>query len=496
MARPSLADSLRASLNKGAHIETAEKIARGFSDVTDDIEIEQAPIDSVVTESLIIKSSQISVDISSNDVPITSTQPIQPQIEKVLIYPTHTLSDGRIVEQSDSLTVGRCDGDTVKRSNSPTVSQSDSETVGQSDHNTVRPPVEQTVRQLHPQTVVQCQTHYQTPMHYVPLEVLNLAYNQACVLEALIDNKTGLTNYRAISDQTHIGIPSVREALSRLVVKGFMHKPVTVKNAAFQGFSYILNKALCDHFIAAGGLSQENYKDHQTIQQTVRPSDNVTVTHTNSQTAHSSSRFIEDLKPTTTSGHQSVQPSDSLTVRPSSNLPKSQSDAEYIRPSDGFILTGAVGAYWEEEGLGEGQARKWCSQFETGPEQMRQQLDWARFDLEANGRRKEVKKDTISWFFGHLRTTGGCFPRPVNYKSPAEIRAESIEKDMAQEQEAKARLLAAEAEQKFQRILANPESMEYVLLYNQVNSFAKEEQGIILEHALRDIFMGEGRAEA
>ena len=496
MARPSLADSLRASLNKGAHIETAEKIARGFSDVTDDIEIEQAFIDSVVTESLIIKSSQISVDISSNVVPITSNQPIQPQTEEVSSYHTLTPSDGQTVEQSDSITVKQLDSTTVLHSNGTTVTQSDSYTVRPPVYQTVGQSNSQTVRPLQPQTVAQYQTHHQTPMHYVPLEVLNLAYNQACVLEALIDNKTGLTNYRAISDQTHIGIPSVREALSRLVVKGFMHKPLTVKNAAFQGFSYILNKALCDHFIAAGGLGQENYKDHQTIQQTVRPSDNVTVTHTNGHTAHSSSEFIEDLKPATTLDYQSVQPSDSQTVRPSSNLPKSQSDAEYIRPSDGFILTGAVGAYWEEEGLGEGQARKWCLQFETAPEQMRQQLDWARFDLEANGRRKEVKKDTISWFFGHLRTTGGCFPRPVNYKSPAEIRAESIEKDMAQEQEAKARLLAAEAEQKFQRILANPESMEYVLLYNQVNSFAKEEQGIILEHALRDIFMGEGRAEA
>ena len=495
MARPSLADSLRASLNKGAHIETAEKIARGFSDVPDDIKIEEVPIVSVVTEPLVVKSSPISVDTSSNANPITSTQPVQSQIEKVLIYPTRILSDGRIAEQSDSLTVERCDGDTVAQSNSNTVQHSDSTTVGQSDNNTVTPSVGQTVRQPHPQTVVQYQTHYQTPMHYVPLEVLNLAYNQACVLEALIDNKTGLTNYRAISDQTHIGIPSVREALSRLVVKGFMHKPLTVKNAAFQGFSYILNKALCDHFIAAGGLSQENYKDHQTVQQTVRPSDNVTVTHTNSQTAHSSSLFIEDLKQATTLNHQNVSPSDGLTVRPSSASSLSQSDTEYIRPSDGFILTGAVGAYWEEEGLGEGQARKWCSQFETGPEQMRQQLDWARFDLEANGRRKEVKKDTISWFFGHLRTTGGCFPRPVNYKSPAEIRAEAIEKDLAQEQEAKARLMAAETEQKFQRILANPESVEYLSLYNQINGFAKEEKGMILEHALRDVFMGEGRAE-
>lgn len=490
MARPTLADSLRASLNKGAHVETAEKIARGFTDVPTDIEITPAPvaapIANLAAKTPVISPSVIPEDSSpyNNDESIAS--PTSTPSDRLIV--AH--SNGQTLQQSDRLSVEPSDHGTVEPFDGYTVGQSYRSTVRPSNTDTVAPSVHHTIRQSDPQTLSQYQTHYQTPMQYVPLEVLNLAYNQACVLEALIANQSGITNYRAISELTHVAIPSAREALSRLVVKGFMHKPVTVKNAAFQGFSFVLNKALCDHFIAAGGLSQENYTNHQTIHQTVRRSDSTTVTHIDCQTAHSSSKFFEDLKPTTTSASQTVGLSDKQTVSPSDGQTIPPSDSQYIRRSEGFVLTGAVGAYWEEEGLGEGQVQKWCAQFETLPDQMRQQLDWARFDLEANGRRAEVKKDTISWFFGHLRTTGGCFPRPVNYKSPIDMRAEALEKDLAQERESKERLAAAEIEQKFQRILADPKGEEYQVLYNQVNSFAKEEKGMILEHALRDLFLG------
>jgi hypothetical protein len=122
---------------------------------------------------------------------------------------------------------------------------------------------------------------------------------------------------------------------------------------------------------------------------------------------------------------------------------------------------------------------------------MRQQLEWARFDLENNGRRSEVKKDTVSWFFGHLRQTSGCFPRPINYKSPAEIRAEAIEQDLAREKEAKVRLAAAEAERYFQNILADPAGKEYQRLLAQVDSFARDMGGKALETALRETFLKE-----
>ena len=120
---------------------------------------------------------------------------------------------------------------------------------------------------------------------------------------------------------------------------------------------------------------------------------------------------------------------------------------------------------------------------------MKLQLEWARFDLENNGRRTDVKKDAVSWFFGHLRTTGGSFPRPVNYRSPAELRAEAIEQDLAREKDARERLVAAEIEQAFQKILADPEGQEYKALLSQTNEFAKDIGGLALETILREIFV-------
>lgn len=484
MARPSLADSLRASLNKGAHVETAEKIARGFSDIP------------VIASD---RSDSLTTDNHNSETVLAAPSPVKSRIPATnsnkFNFRKTQRSQQSIIAHSSTIP---SDGHTVIPSDSSTVSQSHSITEIPSDRGAIRPSYGQAVAQsdgriagLQLRSASEHQTHYQTPIMFIPLEVLNLAYNQACVLEALIDNTVGITNYRAISEQTNISVPSVREAISRLVVKGFMHKPVIVKNAAFQGFSFVLNKSLCDHFITAGGLSQENYKHHQTVHQTVKQSNSTVVRQADCQTTHSSSKFYEDLKSTTTHSHQTVKQSDQNAANQSNILPNATSTNETIIRSDGFILTGAIGAYWEEEGLGEGQAQKWCVQFETPPDLMRQQLDWARYDLEVNGRRSEVKKDTVSWFFGHLRQTGGCFPRPVNYKSPLEIRADALEKELAQERYAKERLAAAEIEQKFQQILANPQSEEYQKLFNQINEFAKEEGGMALEHALRDVFLGE-----
>ena len=472
MARPSLADSLRASLNKGVHVDTAEKIARGLPPILD--EPETLP--------------PISIAPVSIQEPVVAPVIVQNLITKP--------SDRLVVTPLDGNTVTPFDRNTVRQSNRITVEPLHGITVTPSNADTETLSNTQTVSPSHRQTVSYTQTRPQTVSHFIPRDVLNLAYNQACVLECLIGNATGITNARAIADQTQVSIHSVREAVQRLIAKGFMAKPVTVKNAAFQGFSYVLNKTLCDHFINAGGLGQDNYRDHETVPETVWGSHGDTVSQQNSLTRYSSREFLEDSKPTTTPYLQSVSPSNATTLKPSNPSPSHgdtprPSNGDTIKPSEGFILTGAVGAYWEEEGLGEGQTQKWCQQFEVDPSQMKQQLEWARYDLEVNGRRGEVKKDTISWFFGHLRTTGGCFPRPINYKSPAEIRAESIEQELIRDREAKERLAAAEAEREFQAILTDPGCIKYKELFSRVNGFAQEEGGLALETAMRVVFLEE-----
>jgi len=418
----------------------------------------------------------------------------EPAVEPVILkVPDEAAPSDRLsAPPLDGQTVTPLDRDTVTPFYSKTVARSHGDTVTPLDADTVTPSQAQNVSgQLH-QTVSYTKTLHQTPMQYVPLDVLNLAYNQACVLECLIANTSGVTNARAISDHTHITIPSVREALLRLVAKGFMHKPVTVRDAAFQGFSYVLNKALCDHFINAGGLGQENYRNHQTPPETLRPSDSMTVRPTNGLTVHSSRESFQEEKTTTTSGRETVTGSDQETLKPSDSQTVIPSNGDTLRPSDGFILSGAVGAYWEGEGLGEGQAQKWCQQFEVDASQMRQQLDWARFDLETNNRRETVTKDTVSWFFGHLRKTAGCFPKPVNYKSPLEIRAEALQQQLERDKEAKALIEANEGESKFQAFLSNPESPLFVELFAQISSFAKEQykdgQPMVAEIELRELF--------
>src|ERR1039457_1198772 len=201
MARPSLADSLRASLNKGVHVDTAEKIARGLPPILD--EPETLP--------------PISIAPVSIQEPVVAPVIVQNLITKP--------SDRLVVTPLDGNTVTPFDRNTVRQSNRITVEPLHGITVTPSNADTETLSNTQTVSPSHRQTVSYTQTRPQTASHFIPRDVLNLAYNQACVLECLIGNATGITNARAIADQTQVSIHSVREAVQRLIAKGFMAKP-------------------------------------------------------------------------------------------------------------------------------------------------------------------------------------------------------------------------------------------------------------------------------
>lgn len=427
------------------------------------------------------------------------------------------LADGYTVEQCDSNTVSQSNGSTAQQSDRSAVTRPDSATVVHADYATVTPLNTKTVQPSAIETITPVsglsaepakesqQQDYQTVSHQtgyqaIPLDVLTLPYNQACVLEYMI-NAGGVTNARAISDATGIGIPSVRDAISRLIRRGFLPEPVTIRNATFQGFSYVLNQSMVGHFKAAGGLEQKTYKqasDRLTAdRQTVYRSHSTAVRQSDSLTPISSSR-IEEL--TTTPACQAVRPSHGQTETPFDITP---SEAQVITPSNAgvmipsnntqdsqtiFVLMGPTGMFWEGEGLQERQAKTWCEQFEVDPLQMKQQLEWARFDLVNNNKAAEVRKDPVSWFFGVLRQTGGCYPKPANYKSPAEIRAEQMEQAARDAAEARERQVAAEHELAFQKLMSNPDSEEYRRLLANVDEFAKDVGGKVLETALREAF--------
>lgn len=233
---------------------------------------------------------------------------------------------------------------------------------------------------------------YQTPPQTVPFDVLNLSFNQATILQFLLSKTNGLTNYAEIHASTNITMPSARDAVARLVSRGFMAKPQTYRSAAYQGMSFVLNKSLCDIFLSAGGLAKDRY---QTMPQTVQQSDGHTVKPFDRQTNISSSLVSK----ATTLDHQTLIPSDSQTVR--------QSEIDNIRPSDNFVLTGPEMGYWLDTGLQERHALAWRKEFEIEPDQLRMQLSWARWDLVEN-KKEDGIQNVINWLYGILRRTGGC----------------------------------------------------------------------------------------
>jgi hypothetical protein len=145
--------------------------------------------------------------------------------------------------------------------------------------------------------------------------------------------------------------------------------------------------------------------------------------------------------------------------------------------------------YWQDIGLQERQALKWCEDFEVRPADMRQQLAWARWDLVQNGKEADLTKDAISWFFGCLRKTAGCYTRPENYQSPAELRAGHLKIQQEKEAQAKSALMSAEAEKDFQKLFADPQSGDYVELHKQVSEFAKEQGRFYVELEMKHLFM-------
>jgi hypothetical protein len=456
MPRPSLKDSLMAALSKGSHIETAEKIARGLtpipeeeplpsSDITPNKTIEEernSPIenDDEIPSSIENKKHPAVSDLNE-EIKRNALKTFKPTSDRLTDKP----SDGQTVKQSDGQTVIPYDGRTVKRSNGQTVRQSNT--------------------QIHIQ-------EYQTPPQTVPFDVLNLSFNQATILEFLLSKTNGLTNYAEINATTNITMPSARDAIARLVSRGFMAKPQTYRSAVYQGMSFVLNKSLCDIFLSAGGLARDRY---QTMHQTVQPSDSPTVKPFNRQTDISSSIVSQP----TTIPPQTLIPSDSHTITPS--------DTNNIRPSDGFVLSGPEMGYWLDTGLQERQALAWCKEFDIPGDQMRQQLSWARWDLVEN-KKEEGVQNTINWLYGVLRRTGGCYPRPDNYLSPEERRLRDLEVEAKRRQEARDKISQAELDLEFQKILDNPKGSPYQKLLMQLNDFEKQSTGKVFEMGLRRVF--------
>jgi len=141
--------------------------------------------------------------------------------------------------------------------------------------------------------------------------------------------------------------------------------------------------------------------------------------------------------------------------------------------------------FWIDAGLSERQAATWCSEFEIAPEGLRQQLAWARWDILENGK---DPGNAVSWFFGALRKTGGCYTRPENYQSPAELRLKAMEIEAKRLAEVRLQLQEAEEELEFQRMMNDPDGDLHQACFRNLRELAKSMRGRGLEAAMREQF--------
>ena len=382
------------------------------------------------------------------------------------------ITDEQTNRPSDRQTVGPSDQQTVIPSVRQTVRPTDGMTVRPSDYQTIRPADRQT------NILSDCQTvrpsDRVSDKQAAPQDVLSLPINQACILEYLITKpQEGFTCYREIHEATNITISPARDAIMRLTRKGFMQKLTTIRKPV-QGFLYSLNKSLCDHFIRIGGLEYI-----KSLQQTVRLSDCQTGRLADHQTGILSDRQTDRL----TNGLTAHSSSSTIEIKTTTKAPPKK-DAPN---DDAFVLVGPEMLYWIESGMQERQALKWCDEFDVKPVELRRQLAYARWDLVENNKEKDIRTNAISWVYGCLKKTACCYTPPDNYLSPAERRAKELKIARDKEEQAQREIRSMEIEDKFRKIMSEPEGPEYKELYDQLSDFEKKlvKGSKILEATLR-----------
>jgi DNA-binding Lrp family transcriptional regulator len=253
----------------------------------------------------------------------------------------------------------------------------------------------------------------------------------------------GTSNRQHIADGTGINVATVKHTLRILVREQYISNVKVLYNHNQRGLQYHINPEKCNEFYIRIKGYPANYPDHRS--DTYPDNNPARVAYKIAVPLYSSS------KKTTTR------------------------------------LSGAELLYWEDAGLAERHAMAWCKEFEITDEELRQQLAWARWDIIENRKGETVEKP-LNWLYGVLRRTGGCYPRPENYLTPAEHRLQDMKIEAKRLEEARSQSRQIELELEFQRIMDDPDADEYQQLHAQLNDFEKQQKGKILEMGLRRVF--------
>ena len=292
-----------------------------------------------------------------------------------------------------------------------------------------------------------------------------LTKDQGRILVYLYEVAHGCSNVETIRRELAIDSHTVRESLLVLVTEGYLYLLDKKRDSRFNpaGFSYKMNNYLCSRYASRarrGGWDQS--QDQPSDASVWRAKGSSAGQPTTQPGIFTSSATKEKVTPAVQK--ENVAPA----------VLKENVAPAVLKVKEAPVAAALVGAYWAKEGLEDSLALKWCSTFGVKPEQMHQQLEWARFDLETNKRRENIKKDMISWFYDRLMITGGAYLRPANYRTAEELRAETMPHQQEIDLSAQAKIVEIGFENSLRAFLADPEAPLYRELLAQVNSFALE----------------------
>jgi hypothetical protein len=266
--------------------------------------------------------------------------------------------------------------------------------------------------------------------------------------------------------ETGIAYGTARAGIDVLIREGYVTYKARHNGHSFRGFEYAMNNHLCSLYAARVRGEQTEQSSNQSLQRSDRQSNNQAMKRalgqSSNQTSAVVSSYLTDLKSTT------------------------NSDATV---SEDLLRDPELG-YWRDKGVNARQITLWSEEFQMPVDQVIQSLKYCRYEMVVLNLEEEKQiSNPMNWFYKIMQRSG-VYPKPANYKSLAEIRAEQMEQAARDLAEARERQVAAEHELAFQKIMENPAGEEYQALLQQVSDFAREIGGKALETAMKEAFKG------
>lgn len=319
-----------------------------------------------------------------------------------------------------------------------------------------------------------------SPKQRITSPVWLLSRQQSKILWYLI-KAGGLTKREDIAICTGVPFGTVKNLISSLHRDGFISKPKPYTDRAFRGFSYDLNRQLCEQFMTERGDSVFNEK----------VSDNLLHPVTHHITRPES---YQNLGPVT-------RPVTGLSTNPvthpennhySSSLETNSTTEDF----DNLLKTDPELGYWQDKGLQPQQIKSWMEETRMSQALMLQSLRHCRFDMiDNNFEESKPVQNVFNWFYSIIRKTGH-YPKPSGYLSWNEKMLQ-IEKALLEEQEAENRQMeelrirkyTLEVDRKFQEMMNDPQGDTYKKVFERLSPLERElKEGIAFEKSMRRRF--------